>query len=150
MSVQCSFRCRARGIPLYHRPASPSGDLHKVAFGAAAGEPAVREGVSEGVRVYTIAYPSRYDSPGACLSVADDDSASISASFGEENMDRAVIAVGQALDKCLRACDVVGRVAPDQFGVILSNCLIDGVQVIVERILNAVMRASVRMGSYPG
>ena len=92
---------------------------------------------------HTFAYSGRYDSPGAYLSVAIDDFAIISDSFGQENMDRAVIAVGQALDKCLRACDVVGRVAPDQFGVILSSCQIDGVQVIAERILNSVMQASV-------
>jgi diguanylate cyclase (GGDEF)-like protein len=96
---------------------------------------------------HTFAYSGRYDSPGAYLSVAIDDFAIISDSFGQENMDRAVIAVGQALDKCLRACDVVGRVAPDQFGVILSSCQIDGVRVIADRILNSVMQASVDTSS---
>jgi diguanylate cyclase (GGDEF)-like protein len=92
---------------------------------------------------HTFAYSGRYDSPGAYLSVAIDDYAIISDTFGEENMDRAVIAVGQALDKCLRACDVVGRVSPDQFGVILSNCPSGNDQVISERILEAVMQANV-------
>lgn len=92
---------------------------------------------------HTFAFSDRYDLPGAYLSVAIDDYAVISDSFGEEHMDRAVIAVGQALDKCLRACDVVGRVAPNQFGVILSSCTVDYVEVIAKRILEAVMQASV-------
>ena len=92
---------------------------------------------------HTFAYSGRYDSPGAYLSVAIDDFAIISDSFGDENMDRAVIAVGQALDKCLRASDVVGRVALDQFGVILSSCPAANVQIIAERILEGVMQASV-------
>lgn len=92
---------------------------------------------------HTFAYSSRYDSPGAYLSVAIDDFAVISDSFGEESMDRAVIAVGQALDKSMRNSDVVGRVAPDQFGVILSSCPPSDIQVIAQRILEAVMEASV-------
>lgn len=92
---------------------------------------------------HTFAYSGRYDSPGAYLSVAIDDFAVISDSFGEDNMDRAVIAVGQALDKCLRTCDVVGRVAPDQFGVILSSCPAGNVEIIAGRILDAVLQASV-------
>ena len=92
---------------------------------------------------HSFAYSGRYDSPGAYLSVAIDDFAIISDSFGEENMDRAVIAVGQALDKSLRACDVVGRVSPDQFGVILSNCPVGAGQIIAKRILDSVMQARV-------
>ena len=92
---------------------------------------------------HTFAYSSRYESPGAYLSVAIDDYAIISDSFGGDSMDRAVIAVGQALDRCMRSSDVVGRVAPDQFGVILSSCPAGKVQIIAERILDAVMKASV-------
>lgn len=92
---------------------------------------------------HTFAYSGRYDSPGAYLSVAIDDYAIISDSFGEESMDRTVIAVGQALDKCLRTSDVVGRVGPDQFGVILSSCPASDVRIIAERILAGVMEASV-------
>lgn len=92
---------------------------------------------------HTFAYSSRYDSPGAYLSVAIDEFAIIADSFGEESIDRAVIAVGQALDKCLRASDVVGRVGRDQFGVILSRCPTANVKFIAERILEAVMQARV-------
>ena len=92
---------------------------------------------------HAFAYAERYDAPGAYLSVAIDDLPMISDAYGCEVADRAMIEVGQALDQCLRASDVVGRVAPDQFGVIVSGCLERDVPVTAEKILDAVFHAAV-------
>ena len=71
---------------------------------------------------HAFAYAARYETPGAYLSVAIDDLPVITDAYGRDVADRAVIAVSLALDKCLRDADVVGRVAPDQFGIIISSC----------------------------
>jgi diguanylate cyclase (GGDEF)-like protein len=92
---------------------------------------------------HAFAYAARYDSPGAYLSVAIDDLAVISDAYGREVADRAVIAVGLALDKCLRGADVVGRVSPDQFGIVISNCPESVLPTVCEKVLDAVLHATV-------
>ena len=92
---------------------------------------------------HAFAYADRYDAPGAYLSVAIDDLPIISDAYGREVADRAVVAVGQALDHCLRASDVVGRVAPDQFGIIIAGCPDCDVPVAAEKILEAVLGTTV-------
>ena len=92
---------------------------------------------------HAFAYAGRYDAPGAYLSIAIDDLPIISDAYGREVADRAVVAVGQALDHCLRASDVIGRVAPDQFGIIIASCPDSDVPVAAEKILEAVLATTV-------
>ncbi len=89
-----------------------------------------------------LAYANRYDAPGAYLVVAIDDLPSIREAYGHDIADTAVVAVGQALDQCLRESDIVGRVAPDQFGVIVSRCPERDVFIAAEMILARVRRCT--------
>ncbi|MFQ5958658.1 MAG: putative bifunctional diguanylate cyclase/phosphodiesterase [Alphaproteobacteria bacterium] len=91
---------------------------------------------------HALAYADRYDAPGAYLALAITNLPLISEAYGHDIADAAVIAVGQALDECLRASDVVGRIAPDRFGIIISSCREDGTQVAAEKVLAAVQRAA--------
>ncbi len=98
---------------------------------------------------HAIAYAERYDAPGAYLTVAIDDLSLIGDAYGTEIADAAVIAVGQALDQCLRASDVVGRVAEDQFGVIVSACAETDMASAADKILSELRQVSVRAPAGP-
>ena len=98
---------------------------------------------------HALAYADRYQAPGAYLVVAIDDLPMVSDAHGHEAAESAVVAVGQALDQCLRESDVVGRVAPDQFGVIISGCEEHDVHVAAEKILSVVQRTTVQTASGP-
>ena len=98
---------------------------------------------------HALAYSGRYEAPGAYLVIAIDDLAMISDAYGHEMADTAVIAVGQALDQCLRESDIIGRVAPERFGVIICGCPERDVQITGEKILAAVQRATLRTPGGP-
>ena len=49
-----------------------------------------------------------------------------------------MLAVGDRLDRCLRASDVIGRVGGDKFGAILSNVPEADLEAATEKILDAV------------
>ena len=98
---------------------------------------------------HTLAYAERYGAAGAFLAVAIDDLALVSDAYGHVVADAAVIAVGQALDRCLRASDVVGRVAPDKFGIIISACPEKDVRITAEKILAATQQAAAQLPSGP-
>ncbi len=98
---------------------------------------------------HALAYADRYDAPGAYLALAITDLSLISEAYGHDVADAAVIAVGQALDECLRASDVVGRIAPDRFGIIISSCREDGAQIAAEKVLAAVQHAAMHCATEP-
>ncbi len=98
---------------------------------------------------HALAYADRYEAPGAYLAVAIDELAVISDVYGHDVADAAIIAVGRALDQCLRETDIVGRVAPDEFGVIIGGCPGHDVPVAVEKILGGVRRTAVRTRGGP-
>ena len=91
---------------------------------------------------HALAYADRYRAPGAYVVVAIDDLPMISDAYGHEVADSVVIAVGQALDQCLRESDIVGRIAPDQFGVIINGCPKHDVHAAVEKILGGVQHTT--------
>lgn len=93
-----------------------------------------------------LAFSVRHDAPGAFLLVGIDNLTLINYSHGQDMGDQAVLAVSRALDSCLRASDVVGRVGTDQFGVVLNGCTADTVQVIAEKILDSVERVAFEDG----
>jgi len=98
---------------------------------------------------HAIAYACRYEAAGAYLVLSIDDLATVGDAYGPEVADAAVIAVGQELDLHLRASDVVGRVSPDRFGIIVSNCAGPDLQVAAEKILAGVHRAVVEAPTGP-
>ena len=91
---------------------------------------------------HALAYADRYDAPGAYVVLAIDDLAMISDAYGHDMADSAVVVVGQTLDQCLRESDIVGRVAPDRFGVIISSCPDPDVHIAAEKILASVQRVT--------
>ena len=95
---------------------------------------------------HALVFAERYHSSGAYLLVAIDDLSMVGDVYGREAADRAVVAVGRALDQALRASDVIGRVAPDQFGIIINGCPENDVPVAADKILSAVLRTTVRTG----
>ena len=92
---------------------------------------------------HALAYADRYAAPGAYIVIAIDDLATIGDAYGHDAADSAVIAVGRALDRCLRESDIIGRVAPDRFGVIVSGCREQDLGATAEKIRADVQRAFV-------
>ena len=89
-----------------------------------------------------LAYSGRYDVPGAYLLVAIDNLTLINYIHGHDVADRAIVATSRALDQCLRASDVIGRVGNDQFGVVLNGSSSTNVASIAEKILNGVQQSA--------
>lgn len=92
---------------------------------------------------HALAYMARYSVPGGFLVVGVDKLAWINNTFGHEAGDKVLIAVGQALDSCLRSCDVIGRIGADRFGVILGRCTEEQMTRATERILQAVRESPI-------
>ena len=63
----------------------------------------------------------RYKVEGAYLVVGVDKLTIINQALGHDAADSVLLAVGDRLDRCLRASDVIGRVGGDKFGAVLSN-----------------------------
>lgn len=98
---------------------------------------------------HALAYAERYDAPGAYLAVQLNDLPLISDAYGHDTADTVLVAIGQALDQCLRASDIVGRIAPDQFGIIASACAEKDIEQTAEKIITAVQQATVRCSVGP-
>ena len=96
-----------------------------------------------------IEHAAKHEVPGAYLSVSINDLAVFSDAYGHVTADAAVIAVGNALERCLRASDIIGYIAPGHFGVIVSACPEDQIEKAAERILSAIQRTKVDGTSGP-
>lgn len=91
----------------------------------------------------SLEYAIRYQSSGVFLQVGIDNLPLIHDTYGREVAEQIVVAVSRELDRCLRASDVVGRIAHDQFGVVLNGCVGQDIPTTAEKILMAVQHASV-------
>ena len=87
---------------------------------------------------YSLAYSARYNVPGAYLIVGVDKLTNINDAFGYETADAVIIGVGQRLDRCLRASDVIGRVGGDRFGIVFGHCPESDLAAAAEKILQTV------------
>ena len=67
--------------------------------------------------------------------VGIDKLAMINNAYGYEVGDSVLVAIGQRLDRFLRASDVIGRLGGDRFGVVLAQCPEEMVIHAMERIL---------------
>ncbi len=87
---------------------------------------------------HAIAYSRRADVPGGYLVVAVDKLSVVNNTLGHEAGDAVLTALGQRLDRCLRASDVIGRIGGDRFGVVLGQCSEGQMARAAERILQSV------------
>jgi len=58
---------------------------------------------------HALSYAQRYHTPGAYMVVGIDRLAAVNEAFGHAAADAVIVGVGQRLDRCLRASDVIGR-----------------------------------------
>ena len=84
---------------------------------------------------------SRYDDPLMLLLVDVDDLKSINDDAGHAAGDAALRVVGHVLDSNVRACDIVGRLGGDEFGVLLPNGQPENAEIIKTRITAALAAA---------
>ncbi len=82
-----------------------------------------------------LSFGRRFAMPGAFMVVGIDKLAMINNAYGYEVGDAVLVAIGQRLDRFLRASDVIGRLGGDRFGVVLAQCPEEMVIHAMERIL---------------
>jgi len=88
-------------------------------------------------------YSLRYDVVGSFFVIGIDNINMVNQAFGYEVADAVILAIGQRLDRCLRACDMIGRVGGDRFGAVLSNCPASEVGNAAEKILDVARNTAV-------
>jgi diguanylate cyclase (GGDEF)-like protein len=84
---------------------------------------------------HALQYSQRYNVEGALLAIGIDKLTVVNQAFGHEIADSVILAIGDQLDRCLRASDVVGRIGGDKFGAILVNCPESELRTAAEKIL---------------
>ena len=92
---------------------------------------------------HALSYSRRSEVPGGYLVIGVDKLSLVNNSMGHEAGDSILIEIGQRLDRCLRASDVVGRIGMDRFGVVLGQCSQGQMARAAERILQAVRETPV-------
>lgn len=90
-----------------------------------------------------LSYAIRYDVQGAYLQVGIDNLGMVNTVFGYETADSIIVAIGERLDRSVRASDVVGRVGGDRFGVLLGHCPESALAATAEKILKAAGQESI-------
>ena len=87
---------------------------------------------------HALNYSRRYNVDGAYLVIGIDNLTMVNQALGHEAADAVLLAVGDRIDRCLRASDVIGRAGGDRFGVILSNVPESEIETAADKILEAV------------
>jgi diguanylate cyclase (GGDEF)-like protein len=82
-----------------------------------------------------IYYSLRYEVSGALMVIGIDKINMVNQAFGYEVADSLILAIGQRLERSLRASDTVGRLGGDRFGVVLTNCPEEEVPLAAEKLL---------------
>ncbi len=99
---------------------------------------------------HAIEYAMRYNSTGAFLQLGIDNLPLIHDTYGRDTAEQSIVAVSRELDRSLRASDAIGRVAHDQFGIVLSGCESQDVSSVAEKLLLAVQQSTVLTDKGPG
>lgn len=86
----------------------------------------------------------------AFLVVALDGLAEAASRFGRQRADSLLIETGRLLDRCVRVSDVVGRLGPDRFGIVLAPCPADHVHMVADKIIATVREHSVAESAETG
>jgi diguanylate cyclase (GGDEF)-like protein len=69
-----------------------------------------------------IKYSARYGVAGGFLVIGIDKLTIVNAAFGHEVADQVILSIGRRMEESLRACDAIGRLGGDRFGIVLTNC----------------------------
>jgi len=80
----------------------------------------------------------RLSRPGAFMVIGIDKLAMINNAYGSDVGDAVLVLVSQRLDRTLRACDTIGRIGGDRFGVILEDCDEAHAVGAMERLINLI------------
>lgn len=88
-------------------------------------------------------YGTRYKVVGAYLVIEIDNINIVNQAFGYEIADAVIVALGHRLDRCLRSCDIIGRLGGDRFGVVLSNCPGSELPIAAEKLLEVARNTEV-------
>jgi len=94
-------------------------------------------------------YSLRYQVEGCFLVVGIDNINMVNQAFGYDVANAVIIAIGQRLDRCLRACDMIGRIGDDRYGVVLSNCPADEMHKAAEKILETARETAIETVAGP-
>ena len=92
---------------------------------------------------HSLNFSKRYEVQGAYLLVGADKLTMVNQALGHEAADAVLLAIGDRLDRCLRASDVIGRVGGDRFGAVLSNVPEADVEAATDKILDAIRSAPI-------
>lgn len=92
---------------------------------------------------HALEYSQEYDQPGIYLQIGIDNLPLIQDNYGQDVAENVVLAVSRELDRSLRASDIMGRIARDQFGVVLNGCHGQDISATAEKLLIAAQKASV-------
>ncbi len=87
---------------------------------------------------HSLNFTKRYEVNGAYLLVGVDKLTMVNQALGHEAADAVLLAIGDRMDRCLRASDVIGRVGGDRFGEVLSNVPEADIEAATDKILDAV------------
>jgi diguanylate cyclase (GGDEF)-like protein/PAS domain S-box-containing protein len=90
-----------------------------------------------------LALAARYRIPGAYLVVGIDKLTSLEQAFGPASADALIVGVGQRIEACLRASDIIGRLGGDRFGIVLSGCPEGSIGIAAGKILQAVRQTPI-------
>lgn len=98
---------------------------------------------------HALQYSKRYEVEGALLAIGIDKMTLVNQAFGHEVADSVILAIGDRLDRCLRASDVVGRISGDKFGAVLVNCPESELRIAADKILDVARNTIVETPSGP-
>jgi diguanylate cyclase (GGDEF)-like protein len=96
-----------------------------------------------------LALASRHRIPGAYLVVGIDKLTRIEQAFGPAAADALIVGVGQRIEACLRASDIIGRLGGDCFGIVLSGCPEGSIGIAAGKLLQAVRQTPIVTPSGP-
>jgi diguanylate cyclase (GGDEF)-like protein len=90
-----------------------------------------------------IAHAMRYHGSGAFLLVDIDRLGEVNDRYGYAAADSVIVAVGERIERALRASDTVGRVNGDVFGIVLDQCDEAEVEGVAQKLLSLFREAAV-------
>jgi diguanylate cyclase (GGDEF)-like protein/PAS domain S-box-containing protein len=94
---------------------------------------------------HALSFSRRFKVDGAFLVIGVDKLAMVNNAYGYEIGDAVLVAIGQRLDRMLRASDVIGRLGGDRFGVLLTNCPDDCIISCMDRIIQTMREQAIEI-----
>lgn len=98
---------------------------------------------------HALNFSTRYGVGGAYLVVGVDKLTLVNQAYGHRIADAVLLAVGERLDRSVRASDVIGRLGGDKFGVVLSNIQPSELETTAEKLLDAIRHTAAETAEGP-